>query len=51
MSKRTERLLRLVLNAWEVMTASQRERFNNLLYRLVVKGERFTDNEIIQIIG
>jgi len=36
-AKRTERLLRLVLNAWEKMTGNQRERFNDLLYRLVVK--------------
>jgi len=51
MSERTERLLRLVLNAWEKMTDNHRERFNDFLYRLVIKGEKFTDKQIIQIRG
>ena len=49
MSDSTERLLRLALEAWEVMTDGQRDRFLDFLYRLVVKGEKFTDNEIIQM--
>ena len=49
MSDSRERLLRLALEAWEVMTDGQRDRFLDFLYRLVVKGEKFTDNEIIQM--
>ena len=50
MSERTARLLKLALEAWEVMTEGQRDRFNDFLYRLVVKGEKFTDEEIIQMV-
>ncbi len=51
MSERTERLLRLALEAWEVMTDGQKDRFLDLLDRLVVKGEKFTNEQIIQMIG
>jgi len=49
MPERTARLLKLALEVWEKMTDNQRERFNDFLYRLVVKGEKFTDEEIIQM--
>ena len=42
--------LKLVLEAWEKMTDEQKERFNDFLYRLVVKGEKFTDEQIIQMV-
>ena len=45
----TARLLNLVLEAWERITDDQKERFDDFLYRLVVKGEKFTDEEIIQM--
>ena len=49
MPERTERLLKLALEAWEVMTDSQKDKFIDFLDRLVVKGEKFTDKQIIQI--
>ena len=44
-------LLELALDAWEKMTDNQRNRFNDFLYRLVVKGEKFTDEQIIQMVS
>ena len=49
MSDSKERLLKLALEAWEVMTDGQKDRFLDLLDRLVVKGEKFTDKQIIQM--
>ena len=49
MSDSKERLLRLALEAWEVMTDGQRDRFLDFLDRLVIKREKFTDNEITQM--
>ncbi len=44
-------LLELALDAWEKMTDNQRNRFDDFLYRLVVKGEKFTDEQIIQMVS
>ena len=49
MPERRARLLKLALEAWEVMTESQKYRFLDFLHRLVVKGEKFTDKQIIQM--
>ena len=49
MSDSHERLLRLALKTWEVMTDGQRDRFLDFLDRLVIKGEKFTDKQIIQM--
>ena len=49
MSDSKERLLKLALEAWGVMTDGQRDRFLDFLDRLVVKGEKFTDEQILQM--
>ena len=51
MSRSKKNLLELALDAWEKMTDNQRNRFNDFLYRLVVKGEKFTDEQIIQMVS
>ena len=51
MSDNKKSLLELSLETWEVMTDGQRDRFLDFLDRMVVKGEKFTDNEIIQMVS
>ena len=51
MSRSKKNLLELALDAWEKMTDNQRNRFDDFLYRLVVKGEKFTDEQIIQMVS